>query len=309
MSIKWDSKILLVKVEDTYGVDAAPTGALNAILATQVVFSPMEGSEVDRDLETPYMGASGTIPTELHAKLSFRVELVGSGTAGTAPAYGPLLRGCACAETIVANTSVTYNPVSDDHESVTAYLWIGDTQFVTKGVRGNAKFDVNAQGIPYIEFEFTGLFQQPSEQTRLTPDLTAFQKPIVASQRNTPTFTVGGNALVMRSFMLDMGNEVEPDFLINEEDIDIGDRSDVLDIAVRAVPLTTFNPFQLAEDQQTVAVVLSHGTEAGKIATINVPSAEVQRQGIEEVKNRVQWPMRLIPLPVAGNDQWTLTLT
>jgi hypothetical protein len=200
--------------------------------------------------------------------------------------------------------------VSDDHESATAYLWIGKTQYVLTGMRGNAKFDVSAQGIPYIEFEFTGLFNQPAEEVRVNPELTRFQKPTVVSNRNTPTFTLDGDDFIMRSCMLDLGNQVEARFLINSESILITDRSDAIDLKVEAVPLTEFNPFQLAEDQTPVALIVAHGKAAGKIVTLDVPVAQMQRpQGLENAQNIVEWPLRLVPLPTVGNDQWTLTLT
>lgn len=66
----------------------------------------MEGQDKSRELELPYHGAQPTIPTELHMKLAFRVEAKGSGTKGTAPPFGPLLRACGMAEMIVATTSV-----------------------------------------------------------------------------------------------------------------------------------------------------------------------------------------------------------
>lgn len=142
--MKWRTKILLAKIESTYGVDSVPTAALNAILATEVVYTPMEGSDVSRDLEHPYLGAQGTIPAELQAKLSFKVELAPSGTPGVAPAWGPLLRGCAMAQTIVASTSVRYNPITDTHESLTIHFWIDTTRYVMLGARGNAKLMVSA---------------------------------------------------------------------------------------------------------------------------------------------------------------------
>jgi hypothetical protein len=64
--------------------------------------------------------AAAPIPTLEEGVVEFDVDLVGSGTAGTAPAWGPLIQACAFAEVIVASTSVTYNPVSsglqDDHD-------------------------------------------------------------------------------------------------------------------------------------------------------------------------------------------------
>ena len=53
-----------------------------------------------------------------------------------------------------------------------------------------------------------------------------------------------------------------------------------------------------------------HGTTAGKIVTITAPAAQMQRpQGVTEAQKIIEWPLRLKPLPTAGNDQFTLTLT
>ena len=83
--IIWRSKFFLAKIETVYGTDSVPTPAANAILVTAPKLQPMEGTDVDRDLDLPYLGAQGTIPNELHAKLAFKVELAPSGTAGTVP--------------------------------------------------------------------------------------------------------------------------------------------------------------------------------------------------------------------------------
>lgn len=96
----WNSKTLLAKIETTYGVDPTPTGAANAILATNVSFSPMEGTDVPRNLERQWFAADPTIAAGLYATISFSVEMVGSGTLGTAPGWGPLMRACAAAEVL-----------------------------------------------------------------------------------------------------------------------------------------------------------------------------------------------------------------
>jgi hypothetical protein len=310
MTIKWRSKTLLAKIETNYGDDALPSPAANAILAVDVQITPMEGSDVSRNLETPYLGAQGTVPTELHAKLSYKVELSTSGAAGVAPAWGPLLRACAVAEVIDAGVSVTYNPVSDDHESLTQYLWIGETRYALIGARGNCMISVSAQGIPYLEFEFTGLFTQPAETARVTPTLGAFTKPKVATNQNTPGFEIDSTEFVMRSFKLDLGNQVENRFLIGSEGVLITDKSEGVEATVEALPLTTFNPFALAEAQTAVALGLVHGTGAGNVSTLNAPTAQIQRpQGLEDAQGIKEWPLRFVPTPVVGNDQWTLTLT
>ena len=312
MAMKWNSKVLLAKVETTYGTDAAPTGALNAILATDVRLSPMEGSEAKRNLELPYMGAQPSIPTELHRKLAFRVEFSPSGTKGTAPPWGVLLRGCGVAETITAGASVAYNPVSNGHESITIYLWIASTLYKLVGTRGTATFKITAQGIPYIEFEFTGLFTVPTETVQATPTLASqiARKPKVSTSANTPVFTIGATALVMRSFTLALGNEVQTRFLVGSESVLITDHAESLNATVEAVPLTTLDPFTLASDATTSAVALTHGTVAGSIAALAIPAAQMLAlQSIENQQNVKEWPLRMVPLPVSGNDQWVLTLT
>lgn len=309
MAINWESKILLVKVETSYGLDAVPTGA-NGILVKNVQLTPMEGNDVDRDLELPYFGAQGTVPVDLHAKLSFQVELAPSGTAGTAPLWGPVLRACAVAEVIDAGVSVTYNPISDALESATIYVFIGSTLFAMVGARGTAKLEYTAQALPYLTFEMTGLFQAPTEAARIAPNLGGFQKPQVVTTQNTPAFTVNGVSLVMRSVSFDLGNEVEPRFLVGSEGILITDRAETIETTVEAVPLTTLDPYDLALQQADVPLILTHGTGAGRIATLNVPKAQMQRpQGLANAQKITEWPLRMVPVPTAGNDQWTLELT
>lgn len=312
MSMKWESKILLAKVEATYGTDATPTGAADAILATNVRLSPMEGQDVDRNLELPWTGDHRTIPAEKHMKLAFNVEMTPSGTEGVAPVWGGLMKGCGVAETIVADTSVTYNPISSGQSSVTLYLWIDSTLYKLRGSRGTCVFRVNAQGIVYLEFEFTGLWTKPSETARATPTLTAQleAKPLLATTANTPVFTIDDVSLVMRSFSLNFGNQVENRFLIGAEAIRITDNPAMIETTVEAVPLTTLDPFGLAEEMEEVEVVLTHGTTAGLITTLEVQAAQMQRlTSIANQQKVKEWPLRLAAQPVTGNDQWTLTLT
>jgi hypothetical protein len=310
MPIFHRSNILLFRTEATYGTDPVPTGAAHAILAVDMKLMPMEGQDISRELGFPNMGAEPTIPVDVHSKLTFKVELAPSGSLGVAPSWGALLRACGCAQTIVASTSVTYNPVSSGHESGTFYFYLGSTLYRVTGARGTAKFAIKASGIPYIEFEFTGLFNAVAEGSRPTPTLTGFRAPLAASRTNTPVFTLGGIALVMREFTLDLGNQIETRFLINSESVMLVDRAEKVDITVEAEAMTLINPYALAAAQATQAIVLQQGVTAGNRATINVPMAQLQRPaGLEQSQNIVEWPLSLIPLANAGNDQWTLVLT
>lgn len=311
MSIFWKTKLLLFKIETAYGTDPTPTGAANAIQATDVKLSPMEGQDVSRDLDMAYLGAQGSIPADLHMKLTFKVEMQASGAAGTAPAWGPLMRACGCAQVIVAGTSVTYNPISDDFESGTFYLYVGNTLYKMKGARGTAKVAMSSQGIPYLEFTFTGLFEVAVEGVRpVSMSLSGFKKPKIAAKANTPTFTIAGTTFDLSTYSFDLGNKVEPRLLINTEEILITDRAESLEVKVVAKPMSDLNPYQLAVDMDTSAIVLQHGTTAGLRTRINVPNAQMLRlTELSQSQNIVEWPLKFMPLPNVGNDQFTLVLT
>jgi hypothetical protein len=309
-AIAWKSKIILFKIEETYGTDPTPTGAANAMLMTNVSYSPMVGNSVSRDLEFSYLAAQGKIPAGLRVQLKGRVELVPSGTAGTAPAWGPLVRCCRWGETIVADTSVTYSPVSEDMESGTLWFWIGGTKQIVTGIRGDVDLKVDAQGIPYLEFTLTGLYSDPAEVARATPTLTGFKKPKVATKANTPIFKINDVSLIMRSFALNMSNQVTPRLLVGADEIIISDGAETASARVQAVPLTTFNPFSLAKAETEVEAVLQHGTVAGSIATLTLGQCQIDLMGdYQQQDNILEWTLPLIPLPSSGNDQWSLALT
>ncbi len=271
--IRWRSKIILVKTEDDYAVDATPTGGANAMLLTNVELRPMEGEDVTREIEQPWLGAREEYPVALRAVMTGSIELVGSGSTGVAPAWGPMARACGLAEVITPDDepddgTVVYAPVSDEHESVTVHFWIGSTRHILLGARGTAELMVDAQGLPQLRVTLTGLFAKPGEQSRVEPDLSAFEVPQVATHANTPTFEVDEVPLVLRSFRLNLGNDVQPRLLIGREEILIVDRAEQVSATVEAVPLSTFDPFNMAIERDRFAVAWQHGTTAGHRTTI-----------------------------------------
>lgn len=315
MAMFWRRKALLCKTETVYATDPVPTGAANAILGRNVKIMPMEGQDVSRELDRPFFGAQPTIPVGLHAKLSFSVEVKGSGaqTAGTPPAYGPCLRACGLAEVIVAGTSTTYNPVSSGIESATFYLNIDGVLFKLTGARGTAKLNLGAQGLVTLDFEFTGLFVQPADQAMPVVAISTqiAHVPQVATTANTPTLSLGAFTPVVRSFSFDLGGAVETRFLIRSESVLITDRAEQVELVIEAAPLATFNPFVLAAAQTPLALSMVHGVGAGRVTTLSVPTAQMQRPtGFDQQQNVVEQTLRLVPQPSsAGNDQFTLAFT
>jgi hypothetical protein len=101
MALNQRKRAILFKLEPTYGVDPTPA-ASDAVLVRSLDLKPMEGNQVERDFIRPYFGASGAIRTENYVTLSFETEIAGSGTAGTPPGWGALLKAAGFSETITA---------------------------------------------------------------------------------------------------------------------------------------------------------------------------------------------------------------
>lgn len=307
----WKLKTLLAKFEPTYGVDSVPTGAANAVLASDVKIMPMKGSEAERDYDRAVFAASASIPVGVHASISFKVEAKGRAV-GTAPAFGPLVRACKLLQVLNPGVSVAYTPHSGVQESATIYLNIDGTLHAFLGARGTWRYMVNAMGIPHFEFDMTGLFVQPISDAMPTvafgTQLT--QLPQAASTANTPTFTYGGVPLILRSFTMDFGNEVKPRFLVNSESILITDSNESIDLTVEAVPLAIFNPYAIAAAASTAPLVLVHGTGAGKICTLTVPAAQLLRpEGLENQDGVVEWKLKMTPTAPVANEQYSITFT
>src|SRR3990167_609095 len=117
--------LVLAKVETTYGTDPTPTTAANAILVQDLVIKPIKGP-VERPKQTAtYMNKQTLLGEEMY-EVSFKTEIVGSGTPGTAPRVGALLLACGCSETIyTATPSVNYRDASSSLSSVTLYCYQG----------------------------------------------------------------------------------------------------------------------------------------------------------------------------------------
>lgn len=303
----WRKKALLAAVEAVYGTDEVPTGAANAILASNVALRPLEGGEVSRENIQPFLGGRGEILVDTHVGLDFEVEMAGAGAVDTPPAYGPLLRACGLAETITATTSVAYDPVSESFESCTIYINIDGVLHKLLGARGTVEMVLAKSQIPKYRFRFLGLFVAASDTALPTTDTSAFQTPLVASTTNTPTFTIDGFQGVLEELTVNLANDVQGRFLIGSESIQLVDREATGQAKIELVTVATKDFFGLARAKTRVPLALVHGTVAGNIVQIDAPAVEIGRPSYEESQGITMLTMPLKPIPNAGDDEITIT--
>jgi hypothetical protein len=102
MAYKTKLRTILAKTEGaSYGVSSAPDGSNAVLVNSDLALTPLAGDVVSRDIIRPYMGAYEGLLANTQVQLTLSTEYAGSGTAGTAPRYSPLLRSCRLSETVM----------------------------------------------------------------------------------------------------------------------------------------------------------------------------------------------------------------
>lgn len=195
-------EVILAKIEVTYNTDPVPTAGTDAILVEE----PAWANEGLRMNERPAIKANlapfkpvygGRLKT-----ISFTAEVKGSGAAGTAPELSPLFRACGLGETIVASTSVTYEPVSTGHESCTIYYYRDGKQFILTGCRGNVSFTLEAGGICKAAFTMTGHVNTDADVAMVSPTYDTAIPPAMLNG----AFTIDSYAAVISALNFDLAN-------------------------------------------------------------------------------------------------------
>lgn len=308
MAMYWRNKLLLLKKELTYGTDAAPLAA-NAVRGHDVNFTPMELTTEDLESIQPYMGAGDTDVTSVSGKLEWSVQAAGSGTAGTAPAYGTCLLVSGLAETVTAATRVDYTPVSSAFDAGSVYFYLDGDLHKFTGVRANVSFTLEAGKTPYWRFTAMGLYK-PVTTASLPAgvDYSAYKRPVMPSKTDTPTVTLHGYAALLKSLTIDLGQQAEYDQLVNDESVDIGGRSSKAKIVIRRPPVATKDFFAAARARTLGALAIEHGTVAGNIVAAAAPKAQIVRVGQTTDKGKVYLDMDLSLKPDAGNDEIVFTI-
>jgi Phage tail tube protein len=313
MPRKSRNTVILAKIETTVGTDAVPTGAANALLVSNQSFS-YSINNVDRNNIRPYMGASEQLAGTRSVQISFDIEMSGSGAAGTAPAWGPLLQACAFAEVVTAGQRVEYNPISTGFKSLTIYYYRDGVAKKLLGAMGNVQMMAEEGQIPKFRFTFTGVDGGVSASANPAATLTAWKTPKVVNNDNSGKVTLGatyatgaltgGTEFCSKGVTLDAGNQVSFLSMLGPcSGVDITDRSATgsltidLDAAAEVTAITDV----LANNLTSVGLV--HGTVAGAKVLLFAPAA--QRINPQEVdsEGRAHNTFDLRLTPVSGNDE------
>lgn len=167
---------LAAKIETTEGTKETLALA-DAILVSNVKFSP-DIEMYARDALRGTLSRDLSVSGKQKAAISFDIEMKGSGTAGTAPDWGKMMKGCGYSETIVALTSVTYKPATNNlSNSMTLGVYMDGVISRIWGARGNVKAAMNAGKPGILSFEFQGAAFEVVDGALLAPSYTIIIPP------------------------------------------------------------------------------------------------------------------------------------
>jgi len=307
-------KSALVSIESVYGTDPNPTGSANSVKLRSLEIQPAESEILSRDLIRSYLGNSPQLIANTRVVVTLEVEYAGSGTAGTAPKYDPLLRACGMNPTTVANTSVTYVPRSTSFESCTIHYDTDGLRHIVTGCRGTYTISLNANQIPIFTFTLTGQYNAPTDTASPSQTFSNQADPKVFNDTNTTGFTLySATNLALQSAEIDLGNEVVYRELVNStKAVEIIDRAATANFVIEAPALSVKDFFALAVAGTAGNLSIVHGATAGNIITLTSPTTGLslgnptysEDQGIV----MLNLPTTLVPSS-SGNDELSLAFT
>jgi hypothetical protein len=310
--IKSRRAVVAAKIESVVGT----AETLAAADANFLIMDPKFNADIpmfDRKNLDQSISPFAPIPGAQKATLTFKVENKGSGTAGTAPAIGKLMKACGMGETLVAVTSATYAPISTAFPSVTIALYKDGLKKQIRGARGTFKFSTKVGEPMMVEFTFEGVYDGVSDVAILTG--TGIETTIPVPFLNVASFTAVGYASKISHIAIDLGNKLEmrSDIAKAEGFIAclITDRDPKGSMDPEEELVATDDRYLKWKAGTSGTIVLPVGATAGNICTITAPKAmytklaEGDRGGLAVLAA----DFRLVRSAAAGNDELVLAYT
>jgi len=299
---------LAVKEESEEGTAEILT-ASEAVLAGNVVFDP-DIRMVERPAAAASLSPFPKVAGARMAKITFDVELKGSGSAGTAPEYGVLLKACGMEESTVVGTSVTYDPASAAIISVTIGWYVDNKKYVMAGCRGTWKLDLKAGEHGVFHFEFTGTAIADSDVNLLTG--TSLQTTIPPAFMSA-SFTLDTYGAVVENLSIDLANDLYLRPSVNAAQgyvsAVITGRLPKLTLDPESVLVATKDWWTSWETGALVALTATVGGTAGNICTITAPKVQFIKIKPEEKEGILADSMECELKRNSGDDEVSLAFT
>lgn len=205
--------------------------------------------------------------------------------------------------TIVCQTGVKYTPISSSIESITMYVNVDGVLHKMFGSRGTVELTVNVKKIPVFKFNFTGLFELPTDAAAPVADFSKFHVPLIANTQNTPGFELFGYSGNLESVNFNLANEVSYVPLIGTESVKILDRKPAGSLLFEAPTMAEKDFFTIATETELGEMSLTHGIKAGQIVKISAPKVNIGNPTYQDSNGVTMISVPFTANPDTGNDE------
>ncbi len=201
MSLK-KSEGLLIKLEVTPGVDAAPDPGVDGLLVEGLGWSHEGLTMHEQQLVTGFGSLKSVYAGHLKA-ITFSTQARPSGVAGIVPAEDAALQACGVALVTNVGVSNVYADAMDGLKTATIYYYEGVILHKLTHAVGKVSFKLDAQAGPMMEYTFIG-----------HDEVVADVLPAITYDDNPPptirgaAFQIDGYSASISSLSIDLGNEV-----------------------------------------------------------------------------------------------------
>ena len=269
-----EARTQIAAKKETAEGTAETLSASDAFLAANVKFTPNFAMGERKNVSSS-LSPWASIPGVRSAKLEFDVELKGSGTAGTAPALGNLLKACGLGETVDSGKSVTYAPASSSISSLTLAAYQDGIIKKIWGARGNVSLKLENGAPGWLHFEFTGADFSVTDGTMLSGVTYESTKPPAFL---SATFSIDSYSALIGLLEINMNNEVN---LRKDANSNSGYKSAVITgrkptmtMDPEHVTVATYDFFGKLRSGNEGSLSLVLGSTAGNICTIKAPKVQ-----------------------------------
>jgi hypothetical protein len=304
-------RVILVKEETERGTDAIPTAATDAVVCNTAAVMKPSGEEIARDTVRPIWSSQGHVVHGVHNTIDIEAELMGSGTAGTAPAFGPLLKCCAMDEVVETDTSVTYASATQtpaSQKTCTVYWYEDGALHKMVGCVGT--MDMSApSGIGKITFSLQGAYVAPTDASLPDAVLSSVVPPVVAGIN----LTIGSFTPVVTALSVSLGNSIAKRQDINDENgiagFIINGREVTGSVDPEAVTFAEFDPWAGWKAGTTAAISATIGETAGNICAISLPVCQYRTPSYGDREGIRTYDLSFVARDDEGDPEFTLTFT
>lgn len=272
--------VLLARVESVYGEEPADMGADDAVLIGNLDID-INPTELDRDVYHDSISAYGVRIGKKTMTCSFDVELKGRGILPdelNPIEQDALLRACGLLNTDTGS-GVSYTPRSESMDSITLKFNLDGQQYLMTGCYGNMSWNLVAGNFGVITFNFTGLYNTPTDVAQVDPSYVNQTEPPVLENID---LSVDGYMGCSENLTFDFNNEVSERPCLNAPEglqgLRITNRNITGSVDPEMVSVATKDFFTIFEESSKIVMSMTIGGTIGN--QFDVDFANIQLTNI-----------------------------